>query len=73
MFYDSVTKKVRNSYEYSQDSAGFGLSRRDTVPNTLRCAITYVDRSRVKTMPNAARIWHELTEIRDDSRDFLSR
>ena len=26
MFYDSVTKWVRNSYEYSWDSSGFGLS-----------------------------------------------
>ena len=25
MFYDSVTKYVRNSYEYSRDSSGFGL------------------------------------------------
>ena len=24
-------------------------------------------------MPNAARIGHELTELRDDSRDFRSR
>ena len=26
MFYDSVTKGVRNSYEYSRDLAGLGLS-----------------------------------------------
>ena len=26
MFYDSVTKQVRNIYEYSRDSSGFGLS-----------------------------------------------
>ena len=26
MFYDSVTKKERNSYEYSRDSAGFDLN-----------------------------------------------
>ena len=26
MFYDSATKWVRNSYEYSRDSSGFGLS-----------------------------------------------
>ena len=26
----------------------------------------------VKNMPNATRIGHELTEIRDDLRDFLS-
>ena len=32
--------EVRNSYEYSRDSAGFGLSRRDTVPNSLQGAIT---------------------------------
>ena len=43
MFYDSDTKQVRNSYDYSRDSAGFGLSRHDTVPNSLRCAITYLD------------------------------
>ena len=41
MFYDSDTKQVRNSYEYSRDSAGFGLSFHDTVPNSRRCAITY--------------------------------
>ena len=45
MFYDSVTKQVRNSFEYSLDSAGFGLSRHDTMPNSLRCAIhvTYLE------------------------------
>ena len=42
-FYDSDTKQVRNSYEYSRDSAGFGLSRQDTVPNSLGCAITYLE------------------------------
>ena len=26
MFYDSVTKQVRNSFEYSRDSSGLGLS-----------------------------------------------
>ena len=82
MFYDSVTKQVRNSYEYSRDLAGFGLSRQDTVPNSLRCAIAYfkntairlrIDNELVKNTPNAVRIWNELTEIRDNSRDFLSR
>ena len=72
---DSVTKQVRNSYEYSRDSAGFGLSRRDTVPNSLRCAITCrntanIDHELVKNTPNAARIGHELTEIQDDSPRF---
>ena len=46
MFYDSDTKQVRNSYEYSRDScdsAGFGLSDRDIVPNLLRCAIKYLE------------------------------
>ena len=43
MFYDSVIKRVRNSYEYSRDLVGFGLSRRDTVPSSLRCAIIYVE------------------------------
>ena len=35
MLYDSVTKQARNSYEYSLDSAGFGLSCRNTVLNSL--------------------------------------
>ena len=43
MYYDTVAKRVRNSYEYSRDSSGFGPSPRDTVPNSLRCAITYVE------------------------------
>ena len=43
IFYDSDTKQVRNSYEYPRDSAGFGLSRHDTVPSSLRCAITYLE------------------------------
>ena len=56
---------------------GFGLSRRDTVPNSLPCAITYIcrnaariDHKLVENTPNAARIWHELTEIRDESQRF---
>ena len=32
-----------------------------------------LDQELVKNTPNVARIWHELTEIRDDSRDFFSR
>ena len=57
--------------------AGFGLSRHDTVlcnnlfGNTEISSRT--DHELVKNTPNAARIGHELTEIRDDSRDFLSR
>ena len=48
MFYDSDMKQVhvRNSYEYSRDScdsAGFGLSDHDIVPNLLRCAIKYLE------------------------------
>ena len=39
----SVTKQVRNSYEYSWDLAGFGPSRHDTVPNSQRCSITYLE------------------------------
>ena len=35
MFYNSVTKHGRNSYEYLQDLAGFGLNRLDTVTNSL--------------------------------------
>ena len=35
--------EVRNSYEYSRDWAGFGLSRHDTVLNSLRGAITYLE------------------------------
>ena len=70
MFYDPDTKQVRNRYEYSRDSrdsAGFGPSRHYTVPKLN-------NRSRiVKNTQNAARIGHELTVIRDDSRDFLSR
>ena len=31
MFYDSVTKQVRNSYKCSCCSAGFGLNYKDTV------------------------------------------
>ena len=44
IFYDSDTKQVRNSYEYSRDSAGFGPSCHDTAPNSLRCAITYLEK-----------------------------
>ena len=43
MFYDSVTKQVRNSYQYSWGSAGFGLNRHDNVANSLRGAITYLE------------------------------
>ena len=43
MFYDSDTNQVRNSYEYSRDSDGFGLSRHDTVPISLLCAQTYLE------------------------------
>ena len=32
-----------------------------------------IDHELVKNTPNAARIGHEITEIRDDSRDLLSR
>ena len=52
MFYDPVAKRIRNSCEYSRDSAGLDLSRRDTVPNSLRFA---------KTCRNTARIDHKLT------------
>ena len=73
MFNDSVRKKVRKSYEYLRDLAGFGLSHWDTVPNSLRFAITLcrntarIDHELVKKTTNAAQIGHELTEIRDDS------
>ena len=43
MFYDSVMKQVRNSYDYSWDSAGCNLNRHDTMTNSLRCAITYLE------------------------------
>ena len=36
MFYDSITKQVRNSYEYSRDSAGYGLSRQYDTTNKLK-------------------------------------
>ena len=36
MFYDLDTKQARNSYEYSRDSAGFGLSRHEVL-----CRIHY--------------------------------
>ena len=50
MFYDSVAKRIRNCYEYSRDSAGLDLSRRDTVPNSLRFP---------KTCRNTTRIDHK--------------
>ena len=43
MFYGSVTKQGRNSYEYSQDLAEISQNRHDSVTNFLRCAITYLD------------------------------
>ena len=39
MFYNSVAKQVRSSYEYLRDSAGFGY----TISNSLRCAKAYVE------------------------------
>ena len=75
MFYYSVTKRVRNSCEYWQDLAGFSPSRQDTVPNSLRYAITYfgntaissrINYELVKYTPNTARTGYELIEIGDD-------
>ena len=37
MFYNSVTKQVRNGNEYSWDSAGIGLNRHDIVTDSLLC------------------------------------
>ena len=55
IFYDSVTKQVRNSCEYSWDSAGFGLNRHDTVTSSLQCAITYFG-NYCKKVKNQSRI-----------------
>ena len=43
MFYESVTKQGRNSYEYSRDLAKISQNSHDSVTNFLQCAITYLD------------------------------
>ena len=77
MSYYSDTKQVRNSYEYSRRAesprycAEFTMRYNNIFRNTLK---KLKNRSRiVKNTPNSAQIGKELTQTRDDSRDFLSR
>ena len=79
MFYDSDTKQVRNSYEYSREQAGF------CSVVTILCRIHYdynnvfenteiskrIDHKWDKNTPNAAQIGRGLTEIRYNSRWFV--
>ena len=66
MLYDSVTKRVRNSY------AGFGwilpespgyCAEFTTMCNNICRNTARIDPKLVKDTPNAARIGHELTEV----------
>ena len=81
-FYKSVPIQKRCRYEYlgyRLNSAGitqeFIKISKITSEHATRKLRIYIriNYESVKNMPNAARIGHELTEIRDDSRDFLSR
>ena len=69
IFYKSVPIQIRCRYEYSGESAQFGWNfariHYDEQSNIRTCC-TKVNAS-VKNTPNAARIEHGLTEIRDYS------
>ena len=81
MIYDSDTKQVRNSFEYSWE---FGRIRPESprycAEFTTMCNNIFgiteislrINQELDKNTPNAARIAHELTEITDNSRDFFS-
>ena len=55
------------------DSAGIAQEFITISKITLEHAARKINYESVKNMPNASPIGHEFTEIRDDSRDFLSR
>ena len=66
MFYDSVTKQARNSYDHSWDSSGFDESTtmcNDLFRNTA--VESRINHKLVKNTPNSAKLGHELTEIWD--------
>ena len=75
MFFESVLIQIRFRYEYSGESAQFGWNAQEFITLSkitldhaaIKLGINYES---VKDMPNAPRIGHEVTEIRDASPRF---
>ena len=73
MFYDSVTKRVRNSYGYSRDSVGFGTSRHATVPNFATTCNNLFGNTAIIPLFHKGPESHELTRIDKYLDSWLNR